>query len=290
MTQGTRDIKRRIRSIESTKQITKAMEMVAASKLRRAREKAESGRPYFEKLVETVREIVEITGRIDNPFMEIREGKNKAFIVVTADRGLAGGYNSAVIQEAVKKIEDKENTTIISFGSKGRDYFKRRNYNIVKEYIGISEEPDFAYARDIGKRVMDLFLEGKIDEVYIIYTKFISTLTQKPQVQRILPIKYEDSKRLKENEKKDRRSIIEYEPSEEGVLNHLIPSYIYNTIYGALVESAASQQAARKVAMEAATDNANEIIDDLSLTYNRARQGAITQELTEIVSSAEALK
>ncbi len=290
LAQSIRDIKRRIHSVESIKQITKAMEMVSASKLRRAREKAELGRPYFEKLIETVGEIVAIAGNVDNPFMEIREGKNKAFIVITADRGLAGGYNSAVVQEAVNNIGGKENTHIIALGSKGRDYFKRRNYNIVEEYIGISEEPDFSHARDMGEKVMKLFVEGEIDEVSIIYTKFVSTLIQKPQIQKILPITPEIVQESKEEEKKESRSVIEYEPSEEGVLNHLIPNYINNTIYGTLLESAASEQAARKLAMESATDNANEIIDDLSLTYNRARQGAITQELAEIVGSAEALK
>lgn len=292
MPQSIRDIKRRIRSIENTKQITKAMEMVSASKLRKARERAEQGRPYFEELIKTMGEIIKATGRSNNPLMEVREGDRKIFIVITADRGLSGGYNSNVIREAVNAIGVKESTSIIALGSKGRDYFKRRNHNILGEYIGISENPVSSYAKEIGQKVMKLFEEREVDEVYIVYTKFVSTLTQKPQIQKLLPISYEEQKDNGENttKKVKSRAVMNYEPSPEGVLNRLIPNYIQNTIYGAMTESAASEQAARKVAMESATDNANEIIDDLSLTYNRARQGAVTQELTEIVSSAEALQ
>lgn len=292
MAQSMRDIKRRIRSVENTKQITKAMEMVAASKLRKARERAEKSRPYFEELIETVGEIMKITGKTTNPLLKVREGDRKAFIVITADRGLSGGYNSNVIRKAVDTIENQESTSVIALGSKGRDYFKIRNYSVIDEYIGISESPEISYAKEIGQKIMKLFREEKIDQVYLVYTKFVSTLTQEPQIQKLLPISYEIKEEQQENnnEKKKPKAVMDYEPSAEAVLDKLLPEYIQNTIYGAMVESAASEQASRKVAMESATDNANDIIDDLSLTYNRARQGAITQELSEIVGSAEALK
>lgn len=292
MAQSMRDIKRRIRSVENTKQITKAMEMVAASKLRKARERAEKSQPYFKELIETVGEIMKITGKTTNPLLKVREGDRKAFIVITADRGLSGGYNSNVIRKAVDTIENQESTSVIALGSKGRDYFNIRNYSVIDEYIGISESPDVSYAKEIGQKIMKLFREEEIDQVYLVYTKFVSTLTQEPQIQKLLPISYEikEEQQGNNNEKKKPKAVMDYEPSAEAVLDKLLPEYIQNTIYGAMVESAASEQASRKVAMESATDNANDIIDDLSLTYNRARQGAITQELSEIVGSAEALK
>ncbi|MCR1900202.1 ATP synthase F1 subunit gamma [Irregularibacter muris] len=290
MAQNMRDIKRRIRSINSTKQITKAMELVAASKLRRAREKAELGRPYFEKMIDTIQEIVKGSPGMRNPYMEARDVKNRAFIIITGDRGLAGGYNSNVIKLGVETIGNKDNASILAIGSTGRDYFKRRDYNIMGEYLGISESPSFSDAKEIGRTVMNLFKDGVIDEAYLIYTKFVSTISQQPQSLKLLPLSPENFQGEQEEKQEGAKMFMDYEPSAEGVLARLIPNYVQNTLYGAMLESSASELGARRMAMESATENANEMIDDLTLSYNRARQGAITQEISEIVGGAEALK
>lgn len=292
MADNIRDIKRRIRSVNSTKQITKAMELVAASKLRKARGKAEQGKPYFEKMIETIQEIVEITGEIKNPFIEVREVKNKAIIVITGDRGLAGGYNSNAIKMGVEAIEEKEKASIVAVGSTGRDYYRRRDYKIVGEYIGVSETPSFSSAKEIGQMVMDLFSQEVVDEVYLVYTEFVSTISQKPRMIKLLPISYEkiQEEKVEDSDNMPPQLIMSYEPSAGGVLAKIIPKYVEKTIYGAMIESAASEQGARRMAMESATDNANDMIGELTLSYNRARQSAVTQEIAEIVGGAEALK
>lgn len=284
MAQSMKDIKRRIRSISSTKQITKAMELVASAKLRKARQRLEMSRPYYETLVRSIREILSSTTGIKHPLLEKREVKNRAFIVITGDRGLAGGYNGNVIRLAESQIEDKEKAVILAVGLKGRDYFKRRGYNVAGEFLNISEEPNFIDAKSIGNLAIELFEDGKVDEVNLVYTRFKSTMSQEPTMLKLLPV---------ENmveEDKGPRTLIEYEPSPEEVLDYLIPKYIHSAIYGALIESSASEQGARRTAMESATDNAEEMIEDLALKYNRARQASITQEISEIVGGAEALK
>jgi len=279
-----KDIKRRIRSISSTKQITKAMELVASAKLRKARQKLEMTRPYYQTLVRSIREILSSTTGIRHPLLEKREVKNKAFIVITGDRGLAGGYNSNVIKLAESQIDDKERAVILAVGLKGRDYFKRRDYNIVGEFLNISEEPQFIDASSIGSLAIELYKDGKVDEVNLVYTRFKSAMSQEPTILKLLPVENI------EEEDKGPRTLIEYEPSPEVVLDYLIPKYIHSAIYGALIESSASEQGARRTAMESATDNAEEMIEDLALKYNRARQASITQEISEIVGGAEALK
>lgn len=284
MAQSMKDIKRRIRSISSTKQITKAMELVASAKLRKARQKLEMTRPYYQTLVRSIREILSSTTGIRHPLLEKREVKNKAFIVITGDRGLAGGYNSNVIKLAESQIDDKERAVILAVGLKGRDYFKRRDYNIVGEFLNISEEPQFIDASSIGSLAIELYKDGKVDEVNLVYTRFKSAMSQEPTILKLLPVENI------EEEDKGPRTLIEYEPSPEVVLDYLIPKYIHSAIYGALIESSASEQGARRTAMESATDNAEEMIEDLALKYNRARQASITQEISEIVGGAEALK
>lgn len=284
MAQSMKDIKRRIRSISSTKQITKAMELVASAKLRKARQKLEMTRPYYQTLVRSIREILSSTTGIRHPLLEKREVKNKAFIVITGDRGLAGGYNSNVIKLAESQIDDKERAVILAVGLKGRDYFKRRDYNIVGEFLNISEDPQFIDASSIGSLAIELYKDGKVDEVNLVYTRFKSAMSQEPTILKLLPVENI------EEEDKGPRTLIEYEPSPEVVLDYLIPKYIHSAIYGALIESSASEQGARRTAMESATDNAEEMIEDLALKYNRARQASITQEISEIVGGAEALK
>lgn len=285
MAETTRDIKRRIRGISNTRQITKAMELVSSAKLRRARERLEKSRPYYKTVLKNIQDILATSGNMRHPLLDKREVKSSLYIIVSADRGLAGGYNSGIIRLAEKKIKDDNyDAKIIAVGTKAREYFKKRNYNVVGEYIGITEEPQFSHARDIGNLALDLYKKGEIDEINIIYTQFLGTISQVPTIIKLLPSEEVNK------ESGDRRTITEFEPSTEEVLDFLIPKYIQSSIYGALIEASSSEQAARRVAMEAATDNAEEMIDELQISYNRARQAAITMEITEIVSGADALK
>lgn len=285
MAESTRDIKRRIKGITNTKQITKAMELVSSAKLRKAREKLEKTRPYFNTVYDSINEILSTTKNIHHPFLEVREVKKSLYVVITADRGLAGGYNSNIIRLVENEIRNKKDEALlIVIGYKGRDYFKRRGYNVVGEFVGITEEPYFSDAQKIGKMVMDLYKNKEVDEVKLASTTFISTISQESKLIKLLP-----NENMKEVEKV-KTSVVDYEPSPEEVLSYLIPKYIESTIYGALIESSCSEQGARRTAMESATDNAEEMIDELTLSFNRARQAAITSELSEIVAGAEALK
>jgi F-type H+-transporting ATPase subunit gamma len=277
MAENIQDIKRRIKSVNSTKQITHAMELVASAKLRKSREMAEGRRPYFEAMMESMNRIVAKTNGGSNVFMRQREIKKTAYVIITADRGFAGGYNSNIAKMVEENIKDKENAVLYAVGSKGRDHFKNRFYHIEGEYLGITENPSYFHAKEVANIVMNGFKNGEFDEVYVAYTKFVSMISQKPVLVKLLPLRREE---LKE----------EAEPEPEDLLSYLIPNYISNTIYGAMVESAASQQGARRMAMESATTNATDMIEGLTLQYNRVRQAAITQEISEIVSGAEALK
>lgn len=296
MADNIQSIKRRIKSVNSTKQITHAMELVASAKLRKSRELAECRRPYFEAVMETMDRIVEKTNVGSNLYMNPREVKKVAYLVITADRGFAAGYNVNVAKMVEEAITTKEDALIYTIGKKGGDYFKHRLYTIESEYIGISEEPSYFHAKEIASIVMNGFKNEEFDEVYLAYTKFVSTITQKPMMVQLLPLTRESLKSEpvseKKNEKSDasKMSVMLYEPEPEELLDYLIPNYVSNTIFGAMVESAASEQGARRMAMEAATTNANEMIDELTLRYNRVRQAVITQEISEIVSGAEALK
>lgn len=285
MAETTRDIKRRIRGISNTRQITKAMELVSSAKLKRARERLEKSRPYYNTVLSNIQDILATTGNMKHPLLDNREVKSSLYIVVSADRGLAGGYNAGVIRLAENKIrEDNIDAKIIAVGSKARDYFKKRGYDLVGDFVGISEEPEFADARKIGNIALELYKNKDTDEINIVYTKFLGTISQEPTILKLLP-----STEVHEGSS-ERRTVTEFEPSTEEVLSYLIPKYIQSTIYGALIEASSSEQAARRVAMEAATDNADEMIDELNISYNRARQAAITMEITEIVSGADALK
>lgn len=281
----TRDIKRRIRGISNTKQITKAMELVSSAKLKRARVRIEKSRPYYNTVLDNIQDILTTTGNMKHPLLDNREVKSSLYIVVAADRGLAGGYNAGVIRLAEKNIKEQNiNTKIIAVGSKARDYFKRRNYDVSGEFVGIIEEPNFSHARKIGNLALELYKNKEVDEINIVYTRFLGTISQRPAIMRLLP-----SAEVHKESKK-RKTISEFEPSTEEVLSYLIPKYIQSSIFGALIESSCSEQAARRIAMESATDNAEEMIDELQISYNRARQAAITMEISEIVSGAEALK
>lgn len=281
-----RDIKRRIKSVNSTKQITNAMELVSTAKLKRARERAEKSRPYFHTIQETVRDIFSNSGNIKHKFLEKREAKKSCYIVISADRGLCGGYNINALKKPLTDMQEKNAVSVITVGSKARDYYRNRQYELDGEFTHISENPSYDDAKKISNLVLKLYEKKMIDEVYLVYTKFISTVVQEPEMVKLLPVSVEK----KQKEKTSKFEYIAYEPSPEVLLNYIVPKYIESTIYGALVESSASEQGARRVAMENATDNAEEMIDKLTLFYNRARQAAITQEIAEIVGGAEALK
>ncbi len=287
------DIKRRIRSIGNIRQITRAMELVASIKMRKSRELLGKTRPYFQTIEDAINDIIihireDKSREIDSKFINVREVKKTCYIIISADRGLAGSYNINIIREAQDHMEKQQaEVSLITIGQKARDYFRKRNYDIDGEFTQISEDPTYADAKNIGKLCIGLYEQGLVDEVYLVYTEFLSTISYKPTVTKLLPLE----PKMKESTG-DKSQIIRfmvYEPSAEEVLDFLIPKYIESMIHGALVESAASEQSARRIAMKNATDNAGEIIDDLQLKYHRARQASITQEIAEIVSGAEAL-
>lgn len=286
---GTRDIKRKIKSVNSTKQITKAMELVSTAKLRRNKMKMEVTRPYFNTVLQTVQEIIENEKSLKHEFISVREVKNTLYIVVSADRGLCGGYNNNAIKTVVQDIEDPKKASFITIGKKACDFFEKRDYNIVEKYTYISENPTFEQAKDIARIALKLYSEEKVDEIKFVYTTLVSTISQEPVMLKLLPVVAEGNANKELNEDED-YEFVSYEPSPEYVLGFVIPKYIESTIYGGMTESAAAEQAARRIAMESASDNADEMISSLTLTYNQARQGAITQEISEIVGGAEALK
>lgn len=280
---GMKDIKRRIKSVESTMQITKAMELVASSKLRKAKEKAEKSKPYFNEMYATMQRISENTGELQSTFVIQREVKNVGLIVIAGDRGLAGGYNSNVLKEAVKLIGDK-GSKIIPVGKKSVEFFGKRHYDIVNSYQDLGETIDYYDTVSMTAEAVKLYENKEIDELYVVYTEFVSSLTQNPKVAKLLPIDF-GVKRTREE-----FIAVEYDPSAEEVFDKIIPSYVEGMLYLTIVESFASEQGARRTAMESASDNAEEMIGKLNLQYNRARQASITQEISEIVSGAEALK
>lgn len=282
-----RDIKRRKDSIQSTQQITKAMKLVSTVKLQRARSRAENARPYFDKMYETIQSILAKSERLDHPFLTGSGSERKAVIVVTSNRGLAGGYNNNVTRLIVDSGWRKEDVDIYGVGRKGVETLARRDYHIVSDDSEVMNAPSFADAAAIGEKVLDAFAAGEIGEIYLAYTKFKNTVVHVPTLIKLLPVDVEEKQEAGKQVKSE--TLMNYEPGPEEALDLLIPKYINSTIFGAFIESAASENGARMQAMDAATSNAEEMISTLSLVYNRARQGAITQELTEIISGAEAL-
>jgi F-type H+-transporting ATPase subunit gamma len=282
-----RNIKRRIRSVNSTSQITKAMKLVSTAKMQKAKRNLEETRPFFLKMQNTISSIVNGSKGITHSYLKERELKKAIYIVMASDRGLAGGYNANVCKLALKHMEQKQNVEVITIGKRPRDFFNRRKHSIYDSYVGISENPKYAHAARVGDTILDLYISQEIDEVYLVYTAFRSTIQQEPIIKKLLPI---DISQFAETNQTKKRTLMNYEPSPEGVLDYVIPKYIKSVIYGAMVESAASEQGARMTAMDSATENAMEIIDRLTVQYNRARQASITQEITEIVGGSEALK
>lgn len=281
---GVRDIKRRIRSVKSTQQITKAMKMVAAAKLRKTQAAAVDSRPYTNKLEEILGRIVASAGEVKHPLMVERPVQSVGVILITADRGLAGGYNANVIKKGLLEAARFGDTEVgfIAVGRKGRDFLRRRNKKIQGEIIGIKDVPTFNEAQNIAKLAVDGFMDGRYDQVYLVYQEFITAVQQHPVIKQLLPISYE-----KEDEEEQEYL---YEPGPKEVLEILLPKYINNTVFHILTETKASEHGARMTAMGSATDNATEMIDKLTLFYNRSRQAAITREISEIVGGANALQ
>ncbi|TGB01626.1 F0F1 ATP synthase subunit gamma [Halobacillus salinus] len=284
-----RDIKGRITSTKKTKQITKAMEMVSASKLNRAEQNARQFVPYSEKIQEVVANIAQGGGDASHPMLESREVKRTGYLVITSDRGLAGAYNSSVLRKVYQQVRQHHTSadeyTLITMGRIGRDFFRKRNMPVDMDITGLSDQPDFADIKDIASDAVQLFSDGEIDQLYIYYNHYVSAITQEVTEKKVLPLTD-----IELDTKKAPSSSYEYEPDQEGILEVLLPQYAESLIYGALLDSKASEHAARMTAMKSATDNADELIGDLTLSYNRARQAAITQEITEIVGGAAALE
>ena len=290
-----RDIKRRKDSIQSTGQITKAMKLVATVKLQKAKSRAEESKPYFNYMYDTVTSMLEKSGNISHPYLQAGESTKKGFIVITSNRGLAGGYNSNLIKMITKGDFKKEDCVIYAVGRKGRETLERLGYEIKADYSEVINEPLYKDAQEIGRAVLDAFTNNELGEIYLVYTVFKNTVSQIPTCIKLLPISKDDLEKDKEDNSSDKKSmddltLMNYEPEAEEALNTIIPKYINSLIYGALVESVASENGARMQAMDSATNNAEDMISDLSLKYNRARQGAITQELTEIIAGASAIE
>lgn len=280
------DIRRRIRSVKNIQQITRAMKMVAGAKLRRAQRSLFAGRPYSDKMEEV---LARLGARVDtslHPLLAQREVKNTGFVIITADRGLAGGFAASVIRTSLRELDkrDPNSVHLITVGSKGRDYFKRRGYNLMGDFVGLGDEITFATANLIANSLTEFYLSELLDEIYLVYPSFVNALTQRQTVTRLLPLSAPAAK--------TEGIVAEYlfEPSPEAVLDALLPRYVSTLVYRALLEAKASEEAARMTAMEAATKNADEMIDKLTISFNRARQASITSEITEIVAGAEALK
>lgn len=265
------------------------MNLVATSKLNKSKEAALRTRPFFNKILSTMQSIGANAKGQGSPFLKANGCETKAFITLSGDKGLCGGYNSNICKLTMSKIEDKEKSHLIVVGKKGVDQFRSRGYEVSKVVTDISEAPTYADAKEIATYVTDKFLKGEIGEVYLSYTSFKSTIQQEPQMVRLLPLDIQNIETTK-SESNEPSDLLVYEPSPEAVLGYVIPRYVADVIYGALCEAAASENGARMTAMDSATENAQEIQDKLSIQYNRARQAAITQELTEIVAGVGALK
>ena len=282
-----RDIKRRKESVASTGQITKAMKLVATVKMQKAKQRAENSQPYFNQMYATVKSILAKSESISHPFLLGNDSDKKAVIAITSNRGLAGGYNANVIKLITKNEEfTPDNTIVYAVGKKGVIGLAKDGYTIKEDYSEAVNNPLFSDAVEIGKAVMDAYINGEIGAIYIAYTVFKNTVTHIPTLIKLLPVTDEDVEEVKD----DDGAIMNFEPEAEEALEMIIPKYINSLIFGAIIESVASENGARMQAMDSATSNAEEMIADLELMYNRARQGAITQELTEIIAGSAAVE
>lgn len=280
-----RDIKRRKGSIQSTQQITKAMKLVSTVKLQKAKSRAEQSNPYFNYMYQTVTSMLARSGNMTHPYLQAGSSSKKAVITIASNRGLAGGYNSNIVKLVTDSGISKEDAKVYIIGRKARESLERKGYEITADYSDVIEGPTYGDAAEICKEVLGAFTRGEIGEIYLAYTHFKNTVSHEPTLMKLLPIEFDEAE-LKET---DSNVLMNYEPNEDEALDLIIPKYLTSLFYGALVEAVASENGARMQAMDSATSNAEEMISDLTLKYNRARQGSITQELTEIIAGAEAI-
>ena len=285
-----RDIKRRRTSIQSTQQITKDMKLVSTAKLQKARSRAEDSKAYFNCMYQTMTSLLAKAGNLDHPYVKSNGCEKKAIVVVTSNRGLAGGYNSNIVRLITGSDFKKEDVRIYAVGGKGLELLKHRGYEVVADYSEIIEEPVYDDAKVVATRLLDDFAKGEIGEIYLAYTFFKNTVSHIPTLMKVLPVEAQEAEEGEEEANAvDKITPMNFEPEEEEAVRLLVPKYISSILYGAFIEAVASENGARMRAMDSATSNAEEMINDLELKYNRARQGAITQELTEIIAGAEAI-
>jgi F-type H+-transporting ATPase subunit gamma len=279
---GAQDIRRRIRSVKNMQQITKAMKMVSAAKLRKAQLKLNAARPYAHQLQGVLERLAQAPVDVIHPLLRKRPVQKVVYVLITSDRGLCGGYNANLIRKTSGLIaESKQEVKLVTVGRKGRDFFRRGKIEFLAQYTGFGDEPSYSQAKEVAQEVIRLYEEGEADEVYLMYTEFVTAMTQKPSQIKLLPMEQPVGEPGKQ---------YIFEPTPEEILNSLLPKYIETQIFRTILEGKASEQGARMTAMSSATDNAKDMIDRLSLAMNRARQAAITTEISEIVSGAAALQ
>lgn len=282
------DIKLRLKAVSDTRQITSAMETISVAKMRKASARFESNRIYFEKIRETLSDIVYHSKFVSNRFIDKHTGNRAIFVVVASDKGLAGGFNHNVLNFAFKEMQKSEIVSVMVVGQVANEYFTRKGINVDVEFSGASYDPSMRDASEISQTIINLYDQDMMDTVYLVYTKMESTALMYPDIIKLLPIESSQikiDKPLTYNEETYLQEI-EYEPSPESVFAALIPQYLSGVIYGALVQSVASEHSTRRSAMSNATNNANEIIDELKIEFNRARQESVTNELSEIITAA----
>ncbi len=288
-----RDIKRRIKSIDSTAHITNAMKLVSSAKLRRAKATYEKVDKYLYLIQQSIEDVFKKASDIPDEYTKVKAHVNRTcYIIITGNRGLCGGFNSSVIRRALYEMqkeaheEDREDPVLVTIGLKGKEFFSKRGYDIESEYLSPPEDISFVGTQAGSKPIVDMYREDKIDKIVLIYNRYVDSFRQEVSVKTLLPFVYAQA----ESETKTERKYIEYEPSMEEVLNYLIPKYVEVMIYGAMIESATSEHAARRMAMENASESAKDMIAQLNLSFNQARQAAITNEISEVVRGSEALK
>ena len=288
--ESIKEIRTHIESVQQTLKITNAMYLISSSKLRKARRQLNDVQPYFEKVTRTISDILHRTEGVEHIYFDTRPGRphKVGYIVITGDKGLAGAYNHNVLRLVDERLQHESDPTLFLIGQAGRNYFHHRGVPVDGEFMYTAQDPTVYRAREIGETFIELFRKGHLDEVYVVYTEMVSPMAMEPKIIKLLPLDREafpwTPRRSADGSE---RHVVTYVPSPNHVLNHIVPSYLKGLLFGALVESFCSEQNARMTAMDTATDNARTLLKELSLQYNRARQSAITQEITEIVGGAQ---
>ena len=287
-----KEIRTHIKSVEQTLKITNAMYLISSSNLRKARKQLNDVEPYFQKIEVTISDILHHSPQIEHRFFDKREGipaekRKVGYIVITGDKGLAGAYNHNILKLAEQKLAKTANPSLFVVGQVGRSYFQEHGVPIDGEFLYTAQNPTVARARDIGEQMIDLYMTGQLDEVYVLFTKMVTSFQMEPTVHKLLPLDPDVFPEYEKNRDKYNRDVT-YVPSVKAVMDRLVPGYLKGDLFGALVESYCSEQNARMTAMKSSSDNARSMLQSLNLSYNRARQSAITQEITEVVGGAQA--